>query len=63
MRRVASMIFVSLMLVVALSPRASNAADDTCEKRGCCSHHKGVCGCRGGSVVCCDGDLSPTCTC
>ncbi len=32
-------------------------------KRGCCSKHKGVCGCRNGRVLCCDGTLSPTCTC
>ena len=32
-------------------------------KSGCCSWHHGVCGCRGGRVVCCDGTLSPTCTC
>jgi len=31
--------------------------------RGCCSHHKGQCGCQGGRVVCCDGTLSPSCTC
>lgn len=34
------------------------------EKRGCCSHHGGVCGCNSsGRVECCDGTLSPTCTC
>ena len=32
------------------------------ERRGCCSWHGGVCGCRGGRVVCCDGTLSPSCT-
>lgn len=32
-------------------------------KRGCCSKHQGVCGCRNGRVLCCDGTLSPTCTC
>lgn len=33
-------------------------------KRGCCSHHGGVCGCNdSGRQVCCDGSLSPTCTC
>lgn len=31
--------------------------------RGCCSHHKGQCGCEGGRVVCCDGTLSPSCRC
>lgn len=33
------------------------------ERRGCCSWHKGVCGCSGGRAVCCDGTLSPTCGC
>lgn len=33
------------------------------EKRGCCSHHQGVCGCSSGTVTCCDGTDSPTCTC
>jgi len=32
-------------------------------KRGCCSWHGGVCGCEGGRVLCCDGTLSPSCTC
>lgn len=31
--------------------------------RGCCSHHKGQCGCEGGRVVCCDGSFSPSCRC
>lgn len=33
------------------------------EKRGCCSHHGGVCGCSGSRQKCCDGTLSPSCTC
>jgi hypothetical protein len=32
-------------------------------RRGCCSWHGGVCGCRNGRVLCCDGTLSPTCRC
>lgn len=33
-------------------------------KRGCCSWHGGVCGCKNGrAVVCCDGSYSPTCGC
>src|SRR5713226_941026 len=31
--------------------------------RGCYSWHGGECGCQGGRDVCCDGTLSPTCTC
>lgn len=31
---------------------------------GCCSFHNGVCGCSStGRRICCDGTLSPTCTC
>lgn len=37
--------------------------DPSEHKRGCCSHHGGVCGCQGGRAVCCDGTLSPTCGC
>lgn len=35
------------------------------ERQGCCSWHGGVCGCDSlsGRVICCDGTLSPTCTC
>jgi hypothetical protein len=29
----------------------------------CCKGHKGVCGCRAGKIVCCDGTGSPNCTC
>ena len=32
-------------------------------RRGCCSHHRGVCDCDGNRLVCCDGSYSPTCTC
>ena len=32
-------------------------------QRGCCSWHKGVCGCTGGRVVCCDNTYSPSCLC
>lgn len=32
-------------------------------QRGCCSHHQGVCGCNNGRDKCCDGTLSPSCTC
>lgn len=31
----------------------------------CCKANKGVCGCRAGKIVCCDGSVSkvPACTC
>lgn len=32
---------------------------------GCCKAHKGICGCRAGKLVCCDGTTSaePGCAC
>lgn len=33
------------------------------QKRGCCSWHGGVNGCKNGRVVCADGTYSPSCTC
>lgn len=41
----------------------SGASDEVLAQRGCCSWHKGVCGCSGGRVTCCDGSTSPSCTC
>lgn len=38
-------------------------SETTVEQRGCCSHHQGVCGCENGRTVCCDGTLSPSCSC
>ena len=32
-------------------------------RSGCCSWHRGVCGCSGDRVLCCDGTLSPSCMC
>lgn len=34
-------------------------------RQGCCSWHGGVCGCNKGrgKLICCDGTLSPSCTC
>ncbi|MBN1663424.1 MAG: hypothetical protein JW943_07480 [Deltaproteobacteria bacterium] len=33
------------------------------QRRGCCSHHGGVCGCQDGRALCCDGTVSPSCGC
>lgn len=35
------------------------------QRSGCCSWHGGVCGCDNSTcrVICCDGTLSPSCTC
>ena len=37
--------------------------DNEEQRKGCCSHHGGVCGCRNGKTVCCDDSLSPSCRC
>lgn len=47
----------------ALVPQAEAGNFENLERRGCCSHHKGVCGCEGGRAKCCDGTLSPSCGC
>ena len=48
-----------LILLLALLPVSTQA------RRGCCSWHRGVCGCdqASGHYICCDGTLSPTCMC
>jgi hypothetical protein len=43
--------------------KQSGAAPEILAQQGCCSYHGGVCGCSGGRTVCCDGRLSPSCTC
>jgi len=43
--------------------QADNDEPSLLAGRGCCSHHKGQCGCEGGRVLCCDGSLSPSCRC
>jgi len=66
----------ALALVVAVVPAASQSPQSMCDqlfrvgapveeiaKSGCCSWHGGVCGCRGGRAICCDGAASPSCGC
>ena len=43
--------------------KASGESHELLAQRGCCSWHKGVCGCSNGRVTCCDGTTSPSCTC
>lgn len=43
--------------------QVANTDNVSIAKRGCCSHHGGVCSCRSGRTVCCDGSYSPSCTC
>ena len=69
--------FLALMIsnsCFAAPPPSADPEDTYCRQvqlqvpsddlqRGCCSYHSGVCGCKNGRTVCCDGTLSPTCTC
>jgi hypothetical protein len=49
---------------VAVDGRGScEASTGLVAQQGCCSYHKGVCGCLGGAVQCCDGTSSPSCRC
>lgn len=50
----------------ALQPCPSSASDPALlAQMDCCKGHKGICGCRAGKIVCCDGTVSkdPNCTC
>ncbi len=44
-------------------PKGVNVAETS--QAECCKGHKGICGCRAGKIVCCDGTASavPGCTC
>jgi len=50
-----------------ISPQAcpDNAKGMHLAQIDCCKGHKGICGCRAGKIVCCDGTASkePGCTC
>ncbi|MGH9650925.1 MAG: hypothetical protein ACRD3I_10700 [Terriglobales bacterium] len=39
------------------------AGDRLAQQEACCKGQKGVCGCRAGKIVCCDGKFSEGCTC
>lgn len=55
---------IAAMLVLLIGQTAPLRIEvGSLEKRGCCSHYKGVCGCEDNRAKCCDGTLSPTCGC
>ena len=59
-------IFTSINLVGLENRVCSNDnhfKNDYIAKKGCCSRHGGVCGCKNGRAKCCDGTTSPTCGC
>ncbi|MHB1214901.1 MAG: hypothetical protein ACYCY9_07945 [Thiobacillus sp.] len=51
----------------SISPQActAHAKGPHLAQLNCCKDHKGLCGCRAGKIVCCDGTIStePGCTC
>lgn len=56
-------VFHNNILVAVESGSRIDKSSPSHSLQGCCSWHKGVCGCRAGKVACCDGTLSPTCGC
>ena len=54
-------------MLETISPPAcqANTKGPHVAQLNCCSAHKGLCGCRAGKIVCCDGTVStePGCTC
>jgi hypothetical protein len=50
-------------LLIASDQVSQNGQTIVIAKRGCCSHHGGVCGCSGDMQQCCDGTISPSCGC
>jgi endonuclease YncB( thermonuclease family) len=53
----------SAVLPPATTPAPLPMSEPELGKRGCCSHHGGVCSCSQGRAACCDGTLSPSCGC
>lgn len=62
-----SLILVAILaMAVTTFVVGNNTVSAQCNifnRRGCCSHHNGVCGCSHGRALCCDGTLSPSCGC
>ncbi|MHA1541228.1 MAG: hypothetical protein ACTSXL_05550 [Alphaproteobacteria bacterium] len=52
-----------IQLVSSKSSNCNKKLKNADQRSGCCSWHKGVCGCSGGRAYCCDGTLSPSCGC
>jgi hypothetical protein len=62
MRKIASVVLFGFS-ALAFFPIGPAGLLEPAEKRGCCSHHQGVCGCSASRTQCCDGTTSPTCQC
>ena len=64
MRRSVSVVVLGLAVGFGAGAYPKTAPEPV-EHSGCCSHHRGVCGCSadGRHAVCCDGAQSPSCGC
>jgi hypothetical protein len=60
-----SLILACAMSMVAVADASMPCDASRTDRRGCCSHHQGVCGCdqRADRLRCCDGTNSPSCRC
>jgi hypothetical protein len=65
MNKIIFVLIPIFILTTAFKLSAVHFDYNEASRRGCCSHHLGVCGCdkRTGHQLCCDGTLSPSCTC
>ncbi len=59
---------IAALTMGALAPAPSVSGpcgSSDLDRRGCCSHHNGVCGCNSatGMLRCCDNTDSPSCDC
>lgn len=63
MNKIMSIVLIAFVGLIGMSNSVMADNDYTLDKGGCCSHHRGVCGCSGNRDLCCDGSLSPSCRC
>ena len=49
--------------MISFTSYTAIADNNSIDKSGCCSHHKGVCSCQGNRTMCCDNTFSPSCKC
>lgn len=62
-KRVASVLTLGGLMAFGLVVMTGPVQHQELERRGCCSKHGGVCGCKDGRALCCDDTLSPSCGC
>ena len=54
---------IMFIVVITSTQTVSDQSKNMVEQSGCCSYHRGECGCIGNRVQCCNGSLSPSCRC